>query len=163
MLYEDQNRRKSVIKYDFTLKETDGNDVSLKDYRGKNVVVYFYPKDNTPGWITEAQEFMEFHKEFEKLNTVILGISKDGLKSHEKFRDKYKIPFLLLSDESKKVHEIFHVMKPKKLYGKEYLGVERSTFVFDTEGNLVQEYRKVKVKGHAEEVLNFIKSMEENN
>ena len=150
-------------KYDFTLKETDGNDISLKDYIGKNVVLYFYPKDNTPGWITEAQEFMEFHKEFEKLNTVILGISKDSLKSHEKFRDKYNIPFLLLSDESKEVHEMFDVMKPKKLYGKEYLGVERSTFVFDTEGNLAEEYRKVKVKGHAEEVFNFVKTMEENN
>ena len=77
-------------KYDFILKETDGKDISLKDYKGKNVVLYFYPKDNTPGWTTEAQEFMEFHKKFEDLNTVILGISKDSLKSHEKFRDKYK-------------------------------------------------------------------------
>lgn len=150
-------------KYDFTLKETDGKDVSLKDYRGKNVVLYFYPKDNTPGWTTEAQEFMEFHKEFEDLNTVILGISKDSLKSHEKFRDKYNIPFLLLSDESKEVHEMFDVMKAKKMYGKEYMGVERSTFVFDSDGSLIKEYRKVKVKGHAEEVLNYIRDLSKEN
>ncbi len=102
---------------------------------------------------------MEFHKKFKDLNTVILGISKDSLKSHEKFRDKYNIPFLLLSDESKEVHEMFDVMKAKKMYGKEYLGVERSTFVFDKEGNLIKEYRKVKVKGHAEEVLNYIRDL----
>lgn len=103
---------------------------------------------------------MEVHKEFQDLNTVILGISKDSLVSHEKFRDKYKIPFLLLSDETKEIHEMFDVMKPKKMYGKEYLGVERSTFVFDTEGNLIKEYRKVKVKGHAGEVLDFVRSLE---
>lgn len=149
-----------MTKYDFTLKETDGKEISLSDYRGKNVVLYFYPKDNTPGWTTEAQEFMEFHKELEDLNTVILGVSKDSLKSHEKFRDKYSIPFLLLSDEEKKVHEQFDVLKPKKLYGKEYLGVERSTFIFDKEGNLIKEYRKVKVKDHAREVFEFIKNLE---
>lgn len=103
---------------------------------------------------------MEFHKELEDLNTVILGVSKDSLKSHEKFRDKYSIPFLLLSDEEKKVHEQFDVLKPKKLYGKEYLGVERSTFIFDKEGNLIKEYRKVKVKDHAREVFEFIKNLE---
>lgn len=148
-----------MLKYDFTLKETDGNNISLKDYLGKRIVLYFYPKDNTAGWTTEAQEFMEFHKEFEDLNTVILGISKDGLKSHEKFRDKYSIPFLLLSDESKEVHEQFDVLKPKKMYGKEYMGVERSTFIFDEEGNLVKEFRKVKASGHAKEVFDFIKAM----
>lgn len=148
-----------MLKYDFTLKETDGKDVSLKDYLGKKIVLYFYPKDNTAGWTTEAQEFMEFHEKFKDLNTVILGISKDGLKSHEKFRDKYGIPFLLLSDEPKEVHEQFGVLKPKKMYGKEYMGVERSTFIFDEEGNLVKEFRKVKASGHAKEVFDFIKAM----
>lgn len=147
------------MNYDFILKETDGKDISLKDFKGKNVVLYFYPKDNTSGWTTEALEFVELLKEFEKIDTVIIGISRDSLKSHAKFRDKYAIPFLLLSDETEEVHNLFKVMKMKKLYGKEYLGVERSTFVFDKEGNLIKELRNVKAKGHAKEVLDFINSL----
>lgn len=147
-------------KYDFTLKETDGRDISLKDFRGKNVVLYFYPKDNTPGWTTEALEFVELIDEFKKLDTQILGISRDSLKSHAKFRDKYNIPFLLLSDETEEVHKLFDVMKMKKLYGKEYLGVERSTFIFDKEGNLYKDFRNVKAKGHAKDVLDFIKTID---
>lgn len=146
--------------YDFVLKETDGKDISLKDFRGKNVVLYFYPKDNTSGWTTEALEFVELLDEFESQDTVIIGISRDSLKSHAKFRDKFNIPFLLLSDETEEVHNLFNVMKMKKLYGKEYLGVERSTFIFDKEGNLIKEFRNVKANGHAREVLDFIRSMD---
>ena len=146
-----------MSKYDFTLKETDGDEISLEDFRGKNVVVYFYPKDNTSGWITEATGFRDLNQEFDKLDTVILGISKDSLASHKKFRDKQELNFLLLSDEEQKVHEQYDVIVPKKMYGKEYMGTERSTFVFDRGGELVKEYRKVKSEGHADEVLEFIR------
>lgn len=148
-----------MADYDFILKETDGKDISLKDFRGKNVVLYFYPKDNTSGWTTEALEFVELLNEFKSLDTVIIGISRDSLKSHAKFRDKYNIPFLLLSDETEEVHKLFDVMKMKKLYGKEYLGVERSTFIFDKEGNLIKEFRNVKAAGHASEVLDYIRNL----
>lgn len=146
-----------MSEYDFTLKETDGKNISLSDFKGKNVVLYFYPKDNTSGCTAEAREFRDLHDEFEKLDTVILGISRDSLKSHAKFREKENLPFLLLSDEDKKVHELFNVMKLKKMYGKEYMGVERSTFIFNKEGELVKKFRNVKAKGHAEKVLEYIK------
>lgn len=149
-----------MSNYEFTLKETDGKDISLSDYRGKNVVVYFYPKDNTPGWNSEANSFKDLYDQFKENNTEILGVSRDSLKSHAKFRDKFQLPFLLLSDEDKKVHEQFNVMVPTKMFGKEGMGVERSTFIFNSEGELVKEYRKVKVDGHAEEVLNFVKDMQ---
>lgn len=112
---------------EFTLKETDGKNISLKDFRGKNVVLYFYPRDNTSGCTTEAIEFRDLYEEFKKLDIVILGISRDKLKSHAKFRDKLELPFLLLSDEDEKVHNLYDVMKLKKMYGREYIGVERST------------------------------------
>ncbi len=146
-----------MSKYDFTLKETDGKDISLEDFKGKNVVLYFYPKDNTSGCTTEAIEFRDLHDEFKKLDTEILGISRDSLKSHDKFREKQSISFLLLSDEDEKVHKLFDVMKPKKMYGREYIGVERSTFVFNKEGELVKEFRNIRAKGHAAKVLEFIK------
>lgn len=146
-----------MSKYNFTLKETDGKDISLEDFRGKNVVLYFYPKDNTSGCTTEAIEFRDLNDEFKKLDTVILGISRDSLKSHAKFREKQDISFLLLSDEDEKVHNLFDVMKPKKMYGREYIGVERSTFVFNKEGELVKEFRNIRAKGHADKVLEFIK------
>ena len=139
-------------------KDQNGNVLMSKDFEGKKLALYFYPKDNTPGWTTEALEFVELHDEFESLDTVIIGISRDSLKSHAKFKDKYNIPFLLLSDETEEIHNLFNVMKMKKLYGKEYLGVERSTFVFDKEGNLIKEFKNVKAKGHAKEVLDFIRS-----
>ena len=104
-------------------------------------------------------EFGELYEEFKKLNTEILGISRDSLKSHVKFRDKYNLPFLLLSDEDKTVHKMFDVMKLKKLYGKESMGVERSTFVFDENGELIKEYRNVKAQGHAREVYDYLKSL----
>ena len=146
-----------MSKYDFKLKETDGKEISLSDYRGKNVIVYFYPKDNTPGWTIEAKGFRDLNQEFEEVDTVILGISKDDLASHEKFRDKYDLNFHLLSDPDAEVQKAFDVWKPKKMFGKEFMGTERSTFVFDKQGVLKKEYRKVKPDGHADEVLKFVK------
>ena len=146
-----------MSKYDFTLKETDGEEVSLSSFKGQNVVLYFYPKDNTAGCTTEATEFRDLYDEFKKLNTVILGISRDSLKSHAKFREKQNLPFLLLSDEDEKVHNLFGVMKLKKMYGREYMGVERSTFVFNKDLELVKEFRNIRAKGHAEKVLQFIR------
>jgi len=144
-------------KYNFTLQETDGSNVSLEDFKGQNVVIYFYPKDNTSGCTTEATEFRDLYDEFKKLNTVVLGISRDSLKSHANFREKQNLPFLLLSDKDEEVHKLFDVMKLKKMYGKEYMGVERSTFIINKDGELIKEFRNVKAKGHAEEVLKFIK------
>ena len=148
-----------MSKYKFTLKETDGEEISLDDFKGQNVVLYFYPKDNTPGWNNEAKSFKDLYDQFKDLNTVILGISRDNLSSHAKFRDKFDLPFLLLSDVDAEVHKLFEVIKPKKLYGKEYIGAERSTFIFNKDGDLIKEYRNVKVEGHAEEVLEFIKNI----
>ena len=144
-------------KYNFTLQETDGMNVSLDDFKGQSVVIYFYPKDNTSGCTTEATEFRDLYDEFKKLNTIILAISRDSLKSHAKFREKQNLPFLLLSDKDEEVHKLFDVMKLKKMYGKEYMGVERSTFIINKDGELIKEFRNVKAKGHAEEVLKFIK------
>ena len=149
-----------MLNYDFVLRETNGADISLKDFKGKNVVLYFYPKDNTSGCTTEALEFMDLYDEFQKQDTVIMGISRDSLKSHAKFRDKHDLPFLLLSDEDEEIHNLFNVMKLKKMYGKEYMGVERSTFIFNKDGELIKEFRNVKAKGHAEKVLEFIKNGE---
>ncbi len=146
-----------MSKYDFTLKETGGKEISLEDYRGKNVIVYFYPKDNTPGWTLEAKGFRDLNQEFQELNTEILGISKDDLDSHQKFRDKFDLNFHLLSDPDAEVQKKFDVWKPKKMFGKEFMGTERATFVFDKEGELKKEYRKVKPDGHADEVLKFVK------
>ncbi|WCK55355.1 thioredoxin-dependent thiol peroxidase [Aneurinibacillus sp. Ricciae_BoGa-3] len=141
---------------DFTLPASNGKDVSLSDYRGKNVVLYFYPKDNTPGCTTESCSFRDNVANFEKKDTVILGVSLDDLKSHDKFIQKYNLPFLLLSDTEAKVSELYGVYKLKKNFGKEYMGIERSTFIIDKEGRLAKEYRKVKVDGHVEEALAFI-------
>lgn len=142
---------------DFTLPASNGKEVSLSDYRGQKVVLYFYPKDMTPGCTTESCDFRDYNSEFEKRNTEVLGISADDLQSHEKFIQKHQLPFLLLSDEEHKVCEMFGVWKPKKMFGKEFLGIERSTFVIDEDGRLAKEWRKVKVNGHVEEVLEFIR------
>lgn len=144
-----------MSKYEFTLKETDGKEISLSDYKGKNLIVYFYPKDNTPGWKSEALGFKDLYDQFKEEDTEILGISRDNLSSHAKFRDKLDLPFYLLSDEDNKVHELFEVMKANKILG----GMERSTFIFNKSGELIKEFRKVKVKGHAEEVLEVIKNI----
>jgi peroxiredoxin Q/BCP len=141
---------------DFELPDSTGNLVSLRDFRDRNVVLYFYPKDMTPGCTTEACDFRDKHEEFSHLNTVIIGISPDPIESHQKFIAKYNLPFVLLSDPDHKVAEMFGVWKLKKNYGKEYMGIERSTFVIDKQGTLVKEWRKVQVKGHVEDALRFI-------
>ncbi|AXI08419.1 thioredoxin-dependent thiol peroxidase [Oceanobacillus zhaokaii] len=142
---------------DFTLPNQDGESVSLSDYKGKNVVLYFYPKDMTPGCTTEACDFRDQHESFLGLDAVIIGISPDPANSHQKFIGKYDLPFLLLADEDHKVAEDFDVWKLKKNFGREYYGVERSTFIIDKEGRLQKEYRKVKVEGHVEDALTFIR------
>ena len=141
---------------DFTLMGSDGKEHKLSDYRGKKVVLYFYPKDNTPGCTTEACDFRDNINEIENLNAVVLGISKDNLNSHNRFIEKFSLPFILLSDEEKVVCELYDVIKEKNMYGKKVLGIERSTFIIDEEGNLIKEFRKVKVKGHIDEVLNSL-------
>jgi peroxiredoxin Q/BCP len=120
------------------------------------VVVYFYPKDNTPGCTTESCDFGSLHEKFKKKNTVILGVSRDTLASHEKFKAKFEFPFDLLSDADEKLCRLFDVIREKNIYGKKVLGIERSTFLIDTEGRLQREWRKVSVKGHAAEVLEAI-------
>lgn len=142
---------------DFQKEATNGQIVKLSDFLGKNVVLYFYPKDMTPGCTTEACDFRDQYEEFRDLNCVIIGVSTDPLKRHEKFIEKYQLPFLLISDEDHEVAEKYGVWKLKKNFGKEYMGIERSTFVIDQEGKIVNEWRKVKVNGHVEEVLQYVK------
>jgi peroxiredoxin Q/BCP len=142
---------------DFSLLANTGEKVKLSDYKGKNVVLYFYPKDMTPGCTTQACDFRDKHEDFSELDTVILGVSPDPQAKHEKFIEKHGLPFLLLVDEDHKVAELYDVWKLKKNFGKEYMGIERSTFIIDKEGQLVKEWRKVKVKGHVEEALIYIK------
>ena len=142
---------------DFTLMGSDGKEHKLSDYRGKKVISYFYPKDNTPGCTTEACDFRDNINEINNLNAIVIGISKDNLNSHNKFIEKFNLPFTLLSDEEKVVCELYDVIKEKNMYGKKVLGIERSTFIINEEGTLIKEFRKVKVKGHIEEVLNELK------
>ncbi len=146
---------------EFTLPNESGTNISLSDFKGKKVIVYFYPKDNTSGCTLEAENFRDNQMEFEKLNTEILGISKDSTKSHLNFATKLDLNFHLLSDSDQIIHKMYDVIKLKKMYGKEYLGTERSTFIIDEKGILIKEYRKVKVKGHIKEVYDFIKDISE--
>ena len=136
----------------FKAKATGGKDVELKSLRGSNVVIYFYPKDDTPGCTTESCEFGGLHKKFLGENTVVLGVSRDSLASHEKFKTKYGLPFELLSDEDEKLCDLFDVIRDKNMYGKKVRGIERSTFLIDADGKLRREWRKVKAEGHAAEV-----------
>lgn len=142
---------------DFTLEATNGETVSLSDFKGKNVVLFFYPKDQTPGCTREACDFRDAYQEFSDLNTVILGISKDSIASHQKFVEKQNLPFLLLSDPEGEVCEKYGVIKDKNMFGRKYKGIERSTFVIDKEGKIAKAYRKVKVADHVQEVLQFVK------
>lgn len=146
-----------VVK-DFKCAATDDKTIRLKDLRGKKVVLYFYPKDSTPGCTTESQDFRDLHAKFKKQNAVILGASRDSLASHEKFKTKHKFPFDLLSDPDEKLCRQFDVIREKTLYGRKFMGIERSTFLIDEDGKLRQEWRKVRVKGHAEEVLGAVKN-----
>lgn len=143
----------------FSLPATGEQNLSLKDFKGRNLVIYFYPKDNTPGCTTEGQNFRDLHAKFQKLNTEILGVSRDSVRVHENFKKKQEFPFELLSDADEEMCNAYDVIKLKKLYGREYMGIERSTFLIDDKGKLRQEWRKVKVKGHAEEVLKAVEEL----
>ena len=138
---------------------TSGLTLSNKDFDGKNLVIYFYPKDSTPGCTTEGQDFRDNYKNFKKLNTEILGVSRDSVKSHENFKLKQSFPFELLSDPDEKMCKSFDVMKMKSMYGREYMGVDRSTVLINKEGKVVKEWRSVKVKGHVDEVLEETKNL----
>lgn len=138
---------------DFQIQATSGQQVELSALKGQQVVLYFYPKDSTPGCTTEGQNFRDLHNEFAAANTLVFGVSRDSLKSHENFKGKQEFPFELLSDADEQLCQQFEVIKPKKLYGKEYIGIERSTFLIDKDGVLRQEWRGVKVPGHVEAVL----------
>jgi peroxiredoxin Q/BCP len=144
---------------DFELPATGDKTIRLSELRGKNVLIYFYPKDNTPGCTLEGQNFRDHIESFNAHNTVIFGISKDSLRAHENFKEKQQFPFDLLSDADETVCNLFGVMQMKKNYGREYMGIVRSTFLIDTEGKLINEWRNVKVKQHIDEVLEALKSM----
>ncbi len=137
----------------FKMPADDGSTLESKNLKGRNVVLYFYPKDDTPGCTKEAIAFRDHIKNFEKLNTIIVGVSKDSVKKHEKFKAKYDLNFSLGSDEEADVCEKFGVWKEKSMYGRTYMGIERSTFLIDSTGTLRAEWRKVKVPGHVEEVI----------
>lgn len=145
---------------DIELLADNGEKVSLTDYRGKYVVLYFYPKDMTPGCTTEACDFRDQHQSFSDVNAVIIGVSPDPQKRHEKFKEKHNLPFQLLVDDEHQLAEAFGVWKLKKNFGKEYMGIERSTFIIDPEGKVIKEWRKVKVKDHVQEALNYIKELQ---
>jgi peroxiredoxin Q/BCP len=137
----------------FTLDSDDGRQVSLKDFVDKKLVLYFYPKDNTPGCTTEAVGFRDIAEEFKKQGAVIVGVSKDSVESHKKFKEKHDLPFTLLSDPEGKVLNLYGVWKKKSLYGKTFMGTERTTFLIDEKGIVMKVYRKVKAKGHAQTCL----------
>ena len=144
---------------DIKLASTDDQIIQLSDFRGKNIVLYFYPKDNTPGCTLEGQDFRDNKRKFSARNTVILGVSRDSVKSHENFKSKQSFSFDLLSDPDEILCKQFDVIKEKNMYGKKVIGIERSTFLIDEKGVLVKEWRKVKVKGHVGEVLEEIKKL----
>lgn len=139
-----------MLKHKF---ETTAGTQSLADYKGQNIVVYFYPKDNTSGCTQESKDFRDALKKFNKLNTVVLGVSRDSLKSHEKFIANHDLNFTLISDPDETFCNLFNVMKEKSMYGRKYMGIERSTFLFNDKGKLIKEWRNVKVPGHVQEVL----------
>jgi len=141
----------------FDLPASSGSNISLKDLRGKNIVLYFYPKDDTPGCTVEACGFRDKIKAIESQDTVVLGVSPNGLNSHEKFIKKFNLPFILLSDEQKKTCEDYGVWIERSMYGRKYMGVMRTTFVIDKKGRIVKIFKKVRPQGHNEEVLDFLK------
>jgi len=144
---------------DFGLPATGDQTIRLSDLKGKNVIIYFYPKDSTPGCTMEGQDFRDNIRKFSVRNTVVLGTSRDSIKSHERFKEKQSFPFELLSDEDEKLCRQFDVIREKNMYGKKVKGIERSTFLIDDKGILRKEWRKVKVKGHVDEVLDAIKAL----
>jgi peroxiredoxin Q/BCP len=144
---------------DFTIPATGGKEFTLSEARGKILVLYFYPKDSTPGCTTEAQEFRDLYPDFLQAGSLVFGISRDSLKSHENFKSKQNLPFELLSDTDEALCQQFSVIKEKKLYGKLVRGIERSTFAIDGNGTLLREWRGIKAPGHAQEILDFIKTL----
>ena len=144
---------------DFSLPSTGGGAFRLSEHRGKKLVLYFYPKDNTPGCTVEGGDFRDRYAAFRKAGAEVVGVSRDSLKSHEGFKAKMKFPFELLSDAEEELCAQFGVIKMKNMYGKKVRGIERSTFVIDKDGVLAREWRGVKVPGHVEEVLNFVKTL----
>lgn len=143
----------------FSAEATSEQVISNQTYKDKNVVIYFYPKDSTPGCTTEGQEFRDNYKKFKKYNTEILGVSRESIKSHENFKSKQNFPFELLSDPDEKVCKAFDVMKMKSMYGRQYMGVDRSTFLVNDQGKIIKEWRSVKVKGHVQEVLETVEKL----
>lgn len=154
---EEVELKEGDIAPDFSLPSSLGRNISLKDYRGKKVILYFYPKDDTPGCTNEACTFRDDLKKYEKVDTVILGVSLDNLDSHRKFIDKYNLPFPLLSDTDAKVSKTYGIYKLKNMYGKKFWGIERTTFLIDEKGRMEKIFPKVKVEGHSEELLEFLK------
>jgi peroxiredoxin Q/BCP len=144
---------------DFTAQATSELELSLSGLKGQNIVIYFYPKDSTPGCTTEGQDFRDLHDTFKALDTLIFGVSRDKMRSHENFKAKQAFPFELISDPEESLCQLFDVIKEKNMYGKKHMGIERSTFLIDKQGVLRQEWRKVKVKGHVEEVLEAVKQL----
>jgi peroxiredoxin Q/BCP len=144
---------------DLTLPATGGQEIRLSALKGRHVVLYFYPKDSTPGCTTEGQDFRDLYDQFRKAGAEVFGISRDSLKSHENFKAKQNFPFELLSDSDEKACKLFDVLKEKNMYGRITLGVERSTFLFDSKGVLRREWRKVKVAGHAAQVLDAVREL----
>ncbi len=142
---------------DFEADATDDLRFKLSDYRGKHLILYFYPRDNTPGCTTEGQNFKQHFNDFEALNTVIFGISRDSLTAHQKFKAKYDFPFQLIADPDETICNLFDVIKMKNMYGKQVRGIERSTFLINPDSVLINEWRKIKVKGHVEQVLETIR------
>ena len=144
---------------DFSLPSTGGSTFQLSSYRGRKLALYFYPKDNTPGCTAEGADFRDLHPAFRRAGCEVFGVSRDSVKSHERFKEKMEFPFELLADPEERVCRQFGVMKQKMMYGKQVRGIERSTFVIDDQGVLAREWRGVKVPGHAQEVLNFVKAL----
>ena len=146
----------------FNMPIDEKTNITLETYTGKNIVLYFYPKDDTPGCTKEAIDFTAHLEEFTKHDTVIIGVSADSLKQHKKFSEKHSLNVILASDEDKKTCEDYGVWVEKSMYGKKYMGIERSTFIINSKGVLIKEWRKVKVNGHADEVLKYIKELDKN-
>ena len=153
--------RMNRVVADFSCASTGAQDFRLKDLRGRNLVLYFYPKDSTPGCTTEGRDFRDLYSKFKRLKTTVLGVSRDSIASHDKFRAKQEFPFDLLSDRDENLCCAFDVIQEKTLYGRKFLGVERSTFLIDADGKLRREWRKVKVKDHAAEVLDAMKEIKQ--
>jgi peroxiredoxin Q/BCP len=141
------------------LPATGGSDLSIQSFRGDPLVVYFYPRDNTPGCTKEGEAFRDLYGDFEKLGAAVVGVSRDSLKTHENFKAKHEFPFELIADTDEELCRQFDVIKEKNMYGRKVMGVERSTFFLDADGNIIREWRKVKVPGHAEEVLEAVREL----